>query len=272
MSIYAIGDIQGCYTAFRKLLDKIKFEPGTDQLWLVGDLVNRGGKSLETLRFIHSIRTHVTCVLGNHDFHLLAGQYQKQKHDKNPEFKAVYQADDSDEILNWLSNRPLIHVDEPLRLIMTHAGLNPEWKLKTAQRLANKVQKVLQTDNKKNRKFFDTMYGNRPNVWQPGLSWSMEMRAITNTFTRLRFCKPDGRMNYSDNGPPGSQKEGYLPWFLYPRKTQNYTIVFGHWSALGLYVGNQAICLDSGCVWGGKLTAMRLGERFKVIQVAGRRG
>ena len=272
MPTYAIGDIQGCYSAFRKLLDKIKFDPSIDQLWLVGDLVNRGGKSLETLRFIHSIAPNVTCVLGNHDFHLLAGQHQNSKQDNKPEFKAIYQASDSDELLHWLTHQPLMHIDESLRMVMVHAGLAPQWPLKKAQSLAKKVEKILQSDDKKRRKFFTKMYGNHPTVWKSDLDLAMELRVITNTFTRLRFCKSNGKMNYTDNGPPGSQKSSYQPWFIHPRKTQDYTIVFGHWSALGLYFGHQVMGLDTGCVWGGKLTAVRLGQDFKIIQVKGRRG
>lgn len=267
-----IGDIQGCYTAFCKLLEKIQFDPGKDRLWLVGDLVNRGGKSLETLRQIYAIRDSVTCVLGNHDLHLLAASEVKTGRHDNPEFRKIFSADDSDELLEWLRLQPLLHVDDELRMVMVHAGLAPGWTIKKAQRLAAKVVQKLVGKAKPRKRFYKNMYGNNPPVWQSGLDIDTELRVITNTLTRLRYCKSDGVMSLSDSGAPGSQKKGYQPWFVHPRKTSDYTVLFGHWSTLGLYFGQQAVCLDSGCVWGGKLTALRLGGDFSITQVKGRTG
>ncbi len=272
MSTYAIGDIQGCYTAFCRLLDKIKFDPGNDRLWLTGDLVNRGGKSLQVLRKVYSLRESVTCVLGNHDLHLLAAREVNNGRQNNPEFAKIYAADDGDELLEWLRLRPLLTVDETLRLVMVHAGLAPDWTIKRATRLATKVNRRLAGKGKPRKRFFKQMYGNRPAVWRPGLESEVELRTITNTLTRMRYCKANGMMSLSDSGPPGSQKKGYKPWFMHPRRTADYTIVFGHWSTLGLYFGHQSVCLDTGCVWGGKLTALRLGHNFDLIQVKGRTG
>ncbi len=272
MSIYAIGDIQGCYTAFCKLLDKLKFDPAVDRLWLVGDLVNRGGKSLEVLRQIHTIRDSVSCVLGNHDLHLLAAAEVKTGRHRNPEFTRIFRASDGDELLDWLRQQPLLRVDDERRLILVHAGLAPGWTVKKAQRLAAKVSERLAGKPKQRRRFYTAMYGDRPAVWQPGLNAEDELRVITNTLTRMRYCAPDGLMSLTDNGPPGTQKKGYQPWFTQLRRSSDYTIIFGHWSTLGLYFGHQAVCLDSGCVWGGKLTALRIGEKFDLIQVKGQTG
>lgn len=272
MSTYVIGDIQGCYSAFCKLLEKIKFDPNGDRLWLVGDLVNRGGKSLEVLREIYQMREAVTCVLGNHDLHLLAASEVKTGRHRNPEFGKIFRADDSGELLEWLRLRPLLHVDDEHRLVMVHAGLAPGWTVKKAQRLGAKVSARLTGKPKARKRYYKSMYGNKPAVWEPGLEPEQEWRVITNVFTRLRYCKADGRMSLSDSGAPGSQRKSYQPWFVHPRRSSDYTVLFGHWSTLGLYFGHQVVCLDSGCVWGGKLTALRLGENFDVIQVKGRTG
>lgn len=272
MAIYVIGDIQGCYTAFSKLLDKIKFDPSIDRLWLVGDLVNRGGKSLQVLRKVYALRESVTCVLGNHDLHLLAASHRTNGRSENPEFAKVLRASDGDELLTWLRHRPLVHVDSDLRMVLVHAGLAPGWTVKKASRLAAKVANVLTGKEKKRQTYLERMYGDRPSLWRTGLSTNQELRVITNTLTRMRYCRADGAMSLADSGPPGSQKRGYKPWFLHPRRSSDYTILFGHWSALGLYFGQQTICLDSGCVWGNKLTALRIGEEFGLVQVTGRTG
>ncbi len=272
MSTYAIGDIQGCYSSFCRLLEKIKFDPGADRLWLVGDLVNRGGKSLQVLRMVYELRDSVTCVLGNHDLHLLAArEVQNGKH-KNAEFVKIFRAVDSDELLEWLRSRPLIAVDEVTRLIMVHAGIAPGWTFKKTLQLAGKVSKRLVGKAKPCRRFFTNMYGNRPVVWRPGLGPDEELRVIANTFTRMRYCQADGVMSFAESGQPGTQEKKYQPWFMHPRRVNGYTILFGHWSTLGLYFGHQVMCLDSGCVWGGKLTAVRLAQEFDVIQVKGQTG
>ena len=270
MSIYAIGDIQGCYSAFRKLLDKIRFDPASDQLWLVGDLVNRGGKSLEVLRLVYALQDSCISVLGNHDLHFLAVANNTKKHSHNPELHEILRADDGQLLLNWLQQRPLLHVDEHLRMIMVHAGIAPDWDLPLAKKLTRKVEKTLQ--GKRAKELLDKMYGNRPARWSADLKWLEQRRAIINVCTRMRFCRADGSLDFTAKGPPGSGKKGSRPWYELPRRTADHTILFGHWSALGLYFGHQVVCLDSGGVWGNKLTAMSLGEDFRLWQVKGQHG
>ena len=269
MSIYAIGDIQGCYSSFRKLLDKIHFDPAADQLWLVGDLVNRGGKSLQVLRLVYELRASIITVLGNHDLHYLAVAQRGKKRSGNAELDAILSADDGPELLDWLQHRPLLHVDDDLRMMMVHAGIAPDWDLQQAKKLTGKVSKALQ--GKRSGELLEHMYGNRPNRWSAEQSWLEQRRAIINTCTRMRFCRRDGSLDYSAKGPPGSSTKGSLPWYELPRKTADYTVIFGHWSALGLYFGRQVVCLDSGAVWGNKLTAMSLGQDFRLWQVKGER-
>ncbi|MDA3933609.1 MAG: symmetrical bis(5'-nucleosyl)-tetraphosphatase [Gammaproteobacteria bacterium] len=269
MTTYAIGDIQGCYSSFMQLLEKIRFDPAADKLWLVGDLVNRGGMSLQVLRQVYALRDSCVCVLGNHDLHFLALACSKKKRTDNPELEQILQADDGQLLLDWLRCRPLLHVDESLRCLMVHAGIAPDWDLPLAQKLARKVSKTLQ--NERGSELLAKMYGNRPARWSADLNWLEQRRAIINVFTRMRFCRTDGSLELTAKGPPGSGKNGSVAWFELPRKTADYTVIFGHWSALGLYFGNQVVCLDSGAVWGNKLTAMSLGQNFRTWQVKGKR-
>lgn len=270
MSIYAIGDIQGCYSSLCKLLDKIRFDPAVDQLWLVGDLVNRGGKSLEVLRLVHELGDSCISVLGNHDLHFLAVANSTRSRTDNAELHQILRADDGQMLLGWLQQRPLLYVDEQLRVILVHAGIAPDWDLALAKKLTRKVSKTLQ--GKRAGELLEKMYGNRPNRWHAELKWLEQRRAIINVCTRMRFCRPDGSLDFTAKGPPGSGGKGSLPWYELPRKTADYTVIFGHWSALGMYFGQQVVCLDSGAVWGNKLTAMSLGERFRTWQVKGQRG
>lgn len=269
MSLYIIGDIQGCYDPLCRLLDKIRFDPSQDQLWFVGDLVNRGGQSLAVLRLLYRLRQNVTCVLGNHDLHLLAeAERAHQRPSNNPELRAIIEADDASQLLHWLVQRPLIHIDNQQRLLMVHAGLDPDWSLKRTQKLARRVENALR--GRQRRKLLRNMYGDNPQPWHAQMPWVEEIRSILNTTTRMRYRTADGLMNFSDKGPPGTQNAGSKPWFEWQRKLNDYTIVFGHWSSLGLYFGQQAMALDTGCVWGGPLTAVRMGQGFEVIQVQGK--
>ena len=272
MSIYAVGDIQGCYSAFCRLLDRIAFDPGRDRLWLVGDLVNSGGRSLEVLRCVYELRDSVTCVLGNHDLHLLAAATRYPGGNSgNAEFDAILSAPDSQELMEWLLQQPLLHFDAELDCLMVHAGIPPVWGLECARQLAAKVEAALRGNERS--AYIRSMYGNKPARWRRDLNRAAELRVITNALTRMRFCDAKGRMSFGDSGPPGTQRTlGHRPWFEWPRRLEDTPIVFGHWSALGAYNNHGVVCLDSGCVWGGPLTAMQLDGERAFVQVAGGRG
>ncbi len=263
-----IGDVQGCYSALGRLLDKLNPDPTTDTLWFVGDLVNRGGRSLEVLRLVRSLGPKLTVVLGNHDMHLLGeAARHMERPTANREFAAILEAPDGMELIDWLCHSPLVHVDETERIAMIHAGLPPGWPLNRAVKLAARVESGLRSQRR--MQLLRQMYGDRPRRWAPGLSWGREMRTIVNALTRMRYCDADGHLDFDEKGPPGSQPPHLMPWYEAPRRNFDYTIIFGHWSALGLYFGRQALCLDSGCVWGGPLSAIRLGQRFQLFQVPG---
>ncbi|MCF6225915.1 MAG: symmetrical bis(5'-nucleosyl)-tetraphosphatase [Xanthomonadales bacterium] len=266
MSIWVIGDIQGCYGTFSRLLEKIQFDPVADQLWLTGDLVNRGGQSLETLRLIYSLRSAVTSVLGNHDIHLLAEDYKyPQGGTSNKEFEAIFKAHDRENLIQWLNRRPLLFQDKASKHLLVHAGLLPRWKVREALKMAGEVESLLQSNSR--AKYFAKVYAQHSSGLVPKLGTFRRMRLATSVFTRMRFANARGQLDLKSSGPPGSQKKGFKPWFeAKTRRKKKWTVLFGHWAALGLYQGNGVICLDSGCVWGGKLTAMRLEDRH-IVQV-----
>ncbi|MGV6825782.1 MAG: symmetrical bis(5'-nucleosyl)-tetraphosphatase [bacterium] len=259
MATYAIGDIQGCHDELLALLELIEFDRYRDQVWFVGDLVNRGPKSLETLRLVRDLGDSAITVLGNHDLHLLAMTHGNTR-DKQPgSLQAILDAPDRDDLLFWLRHRPLIHHDEALGYTMLHAGLPPQWDLDTARQCATEVESVIQ--GKKHRKYFAEMYGDQPNCWDDTLEGIDRWRFITNCFTRLRYCTTYGELGLKQKGPPGTQKPRYTPWFMHPsRKTAEHRIVFGHWSTLGYHQANNTWAIDSGCLWGGEMTALRLDE------------
>lgn len=257
MPTYAIGDIQGCHDDLQRLLEHICFDPASDTLWFVGDLVNRGPQSLATLRFIKNLGKQVVTVLGNHDLHTLAVANGHLKYHRNDHIDDILGAEDRDELMEWLRHLPLLHHDPVLDFTMVHAGLPPQWDLATAQACAQEVEAVLQSDDYV--AFLDQMYGNEPDLWDEQLSGWDRLRFITNCFSRLRYCAPDGRLALEEKGKPGSQPTGLLPWFDVPgRKTANLRIVFGHWSTLGTLKNDRAYAIDTGCLWGGHLTALRL--------------
>jgi bis(5'-nucleosyl)-tetraphosphatase (symmetrical) len=271
MSTYAIGDIQGCYDALSRLLDKIKFDPVVDRLWFCGDLVNRGGQSLETLRLIYSLRIHCTVVLGNHDLSLLAIAERREDEQRrvNADLQRVLFAHDHEPMLTWLRQQKLLHVDRTLGFAMVHAGLAPKWTLKIAEARAREVESRLQADGY--RKIFKSMYGDKP-IWSPKLTGPERDRAIINIFTRLRYCSPSGRIAFEEKGRPGTQKPGLYPWFEVPgHAPRELPVVCGHWSTLGLFMGLGIYGIDTGAVWGGKLTAMELGQELRLFQVDGRK-
>ncbi|MBK5965674.1 bis(5'-nucleosyl)-tetraphosphatase (symmetrical) [Thiocystis minor] len=257
MPIYAIGDIQGCYLELRALLDRLAFDPQTDRLWFVGDLVNRGPDSLEVLRFVRDLGETALVILGNHDLHLLALAAGNTKHAKKSTLDAVLKAPDRDELLHWLRHRPLLHHDPERNLTLIHAGLPPQWDLADARARAVELERALRGDDY--RDYLFAMYGNQPDRWSPELTGMERLRFITNCLTRLRFCAPDGTLALKEKGDIGRQATGLMPWFQVPdRKTRHERIIFGHWSTLGYREGDNVWAIDSGCLWGGALTAIRL--------------
>lgn len=255
MAIYAIGDIQGCYNELRRLLDVIKFDPAHDRLWFVGDLVNRGPHSLETLRFIKGLGEAAVSVLGNHDLHLIATVVSLGKVGKKDTLGPILRAADCDELIDWLRKQKLFHYNE--EYCMVHAGLPPQWDLAQTEANAAEVEKVIGGDDY--QRFFRSMYGNKPSLWQEDLSKTEKLRFAVNCFTRLRYCTLSGELDFHHKGPPGSQPAHLVPWFQVPgRKSRDLRIVFGHWSTLGYYEGHNVYSIDTGCLWGGQLTALRL--------------
>ena len=260
MAIYAIGDVQGCYQALRALLTEIRFDPACDRLWFTGDLVNRGPQSLEVLRFVVALEDHAICVLGNHDLHLLAVAAGAAKPKKRDTLDDILCAPDKDELLQWLRSRPLLHHDPRVGYTLIHAGMPPSWDLADAQRLAHEAEIKLQSNEIGN--FYHHMYGDLPDHWNENLRGNDRLRVIINAFTRLRYCDLEGNMDLRPKGPPGSQPPGLLPWFQVPgRRSRDLRIVFGHWSALGLWHDDGVIGLDSGCLWGRSLSAVRLDSK-----------
>lgn len=259
MATWAIGDIQGCFDEFMALLCAIDFRPDRDRLWLVGDLVNRGPKSLETLRFVRSLGDGALTLLGNHDLHLLAVAAGHGRLRRGDTLDDVLGAPDRDSLLAWLRTRPLFHHDADLGVAMVHAALAPGWDLAAAEARAAEVQSALTGDADG---YFAHMYGDTPHRWDDALRGWRRLRVITDYLTRVRFCRPDGTYDLRAKGPPGTQADGYLPWFALPGRVSTGTpIVFGHWSSIGLVDGHGVYALDTGCVWGRQLTALHLEER-----------
>jgi bis(5'-nucleosyl)-tetraphosphatase (symmetrical) len=267
MAVYAIGDVQGCYEELRELLEQIAFDPGRDRLWLTGDLVNRGPGSLETLRFVRGLGDAATTVLGNHDLHLLAvaaggGRGLRRADTLGP----ILAAPDRDELLDWLARQPLMVRDATLGWTMVHAGLAPEWDLDLALRCAEDVSRAMQSSP---AEFYAAMYGNDPDRWSDDLAGLDRLRFTVNCMTRVRFVARDGRLLLKYKGGLDGAPAGADPWFRAPgRRTRGERVVFGHWSALGYYAGDGVVSLDSGCVWGGALTAQRLDQAAAPVQLA----
>lgn len=265
MATYAIGDIQGCHTPFARMLDLVHFDPACDRLWIVGDLVNRGPESLRVLRALRDLGDAAVVVLGNHDLYLLMIAAGLKRRLGDDTLYQVLEAPDRDELLHWLARRPLIHVAGDH--VLVHAGLLPGWTVTRARALAQEVSDTLA--GPKARDFLLQLAGNRPERWSDKLKGWDRLRVIVNALTRLRFCSADGRMDLSAKGAPHKAPAGMMPWFRVPdRFSRTHTIVCGHWSALGFYREPGLIALDSGCVWGGKLTALRI-EDDAVFQVPG---
>ena len=264
MAIYAVGDVQGCYDELCRLLDRLDIDTPNDEIWFTGDLVNRGPKSLETLRLVASLGESATVTLGNHDLHLLAGA--RDPRTAEPSLIPVLNAPDAEELLEWLRHRPLAHYRPEMNTLMVHAGVPPAWDPLQTIRLAREVERRLQGDHWTD--FFAQMYGQLPDRWSEDLQGMDRLRFITNALTRMRFCHADGRLEFSEKGPPGTQPGNLSPWFDLPdRATESVRIVFGHWASLGLVKTKNIVGIDTGCVWGRELTAVRLDGPLKVYSV-----
>jgi bis(5'-nucleosyl)-tetraphosphatase (symmetrical) len=261
MAIYAIGDIQGCYDDLQRLLSLIEFNPEDDKLWFAGDLVNRGPQSLEVIRFIKSLGERAISVLGNHDLHLLALSQGNRSHYKHGTLEDILHAPDHIELIEWLRHRPLMYHNKKRGYSLVHAGLPPPCEIAPALKRSAELEATLRGPGFHH--FCQVMYGNDPDIWSDNLTGIDRLRFITNCFTRVRFCTQDGRLALKEKGAPGSQNNGTLPWFkLKERASRNSRILFGHWSTLGYYVGENVWSLDTGCLWGGKLTALKLSKKY----------
>ncbi len=260
MAVYAIGDVQGCYSNLCRLLDFVQFDKSVDQLWFCGDLVNRGPESLETLRFVRDLGDAATVVLGNHDLHLLAIYHSGQSVNRSDTLHAVLNSSDCDELMAWLQSRPLIHYDNKLEKLLVHAGIHPQWSLQQALKYAGEVEQVLVEGD--SLAFFAHMYGDQPDLWSEELSGYGRLRCITNILTRMRFFWSDGRLDMDAKGSPERhRKTGLTPWYeLNKRFNDSTSIVFGHWSTLEVGAYGQHFAIDGGCVWGGKFVALKLDE------------
>jgi bis(5'-nucleosyl)-tetraphosphatase (symmetrical) len=263
MAIYAVGDVQGCHAELVSLMEAIRFDAARDRLWLVGDLVNRGPGSLAVLRLVKSLGDSAITVLGNHDLHLLAVAEGVVELNRNDTLDEILNAPDRDDLLNWLRNQRLLYREGGF--VLVHAGLLPGWTVEQAVELAHEIEMALR--GKYYAKFLAHMYGNQPKSWDDSLTGYKRLRVITNALTRMRICTENGAMEFKFKGEYPDIPAGYHAWYEVPgRASRKATVIFGHWSALGLMVRKNAIALDTGCLWGGPLTALRLEDR-KVFQV-----
>ena len=258
MATYAVGDVQGCAAELETLLGRLDFSPARDRLWFVGDLVNRGPRSLDVLRLVAGLGETAIAVLGNHDLHLLAvARGHAKLHDGDESLQPILDAPDRETLLDWLQSRPMLHHDSSLGITMLHAGLPPQWDIPLAQRCAAELEQALRSD--RSGALFARMYGNQPDFWRDDLDGADRLRFITNALTRLRACDAEGRLLLKLKGPPAQLPGGAMPWFrVAGRRSAGSRIVCGHWSALGYLDEGGVLALDTGCVWGGTLAAQRL--------------
>lgn len=265
MTTYLVGDIQGCRSSFQQLLEKIDFSPSRDTVYVLGDLINRGPESVETLRLCMQLGDSIKALLGNHDLHLLASAYGVRKPGKRDTLQSILNAPDREALLHWVSQQPLarsLKSKTGQHLLMVHAGVLPQWDLDKTMQLADEVHQQIKSSSLPD--FLMHMYGNYPNQWKPELTGSDRLRVIVNALTRIRFCTADGVMDFESSESADAAPEGLMPWFECPeRKTADITIAFGHWSTLGLINRPQLMALDTGCVWGGCLSAMEIGSDFQ---------
>lgn len=264
MATYAIGDVQGCYDALQRLVQQVRFDPDSDRLWFVGDLVNRGPDSLNVLRYIKNLRDRAVVVLGNHDLLLLAVAEGIAAMRPEDTLQRILTAPDHDELLTWLRQQPLFYREDPF--VLVHAGLLPQWSIDEAEQLASEVHAGLRGHSY--RDILRALYPSKHLQWSPDLTGPTRLATIMKVLTRLRACSPDGLMESSFSGPPERIPTGYFPWFTINAEARHdTTIVCGHWAALGLHIAPNILAIDSGCVWGRELTAIRLEDRA-VFQVS----
>jgi bis(5'-nucleosyl)-tetraphosphatase (symmetrical) len=267
MALYLIGDVQGCDRELGQLLELLAFSPSRDRLVVLGDLVNRGPDSAAVLRRLATLDTAVTCLLGNHDLHLLAVAAGVRPLRRGDTVQDVLQAGDRDALLGWLRQQRLAWFEQDC--LMVHAGVPPGWTVEQTLGLAAEVEAVLRSPQCDD--WLPQMYGDRPHAWRDNLAGADRLRVVVNALTRMRFCTDAGRMEFDGKGGPDTAPVGYLPWFEHAhRKTASTRVAFGHWSTLGLLDRPNLICLDTGCAWGGQLSAMRLGPgamQRELIQV-----
>jgi bis(5'-nucleosyl)-tetraphosphatase (symmetrical) len=259
--IFAIGDIQGCFTPLKELLDKVAFDPSQDKLWFCGDLVNRGPESLDVLRYVKNLDQNAITVLGNHDIHFLAVALGITHPRPKDTFQQLLQAPDKDELIDWLRKQPLLHTDKQHKFAMAHAGIYPTWSWQQTQECALEAEQVLGGENY--IEFLKLLYGNKPSRWDPDLTGHERIRFIVNAFTRMRFCDRDAHLDLKYKGPPGTQPDHLMPWFEHPQlDLGSHELVFGHWSTLGMSSRKDIHALDTGCIWGGQLSAFELNSRI----------
>lgn len=258
MAIYAIGDVQGCYSELNRLLEKISFDPANDQLWFCGDLVNRGSESLQTLQFVKSLGDRAISVLGNHDLHLLALHHGVEKVRDASSLQQVLDSPERDELMAWLQNLPILHYDELHHALLVHAGIYPDWGLSKALKLAAEVETALR--GKHARKFLSKMYGNKPTRWSDDLTGYRRLRFIANAFTRMRYFNAAGELDFDSTGSPRqNMRSGLTPWFqMASALREDKRVFFGHWSTLPVGCYGRCFALDGGCVWGGHMVALRI--------------
>lgn len=260
MAVYVIGDIQGCYRNLKRLLKDIKFKPDRDKIWLVGDLVNRGPDSLKTLRFVKQMGEQAITVLGNHDLHMMSVFYDSRNAKNGDTFEKIFIAEDGDELIEWLRFRPLMHFDADLNFALVHAGIYPAWTISRALQLAAEVESKLQGKNFKS--FLKKMYGNEPALWSEDLAGMQRLRFITNAFTRMRYLGQEMCLEMKSKGNPEKLRNGKVfPWFEMKAANKFNRVAFGHWSTLPIHQYGNNFALDSGCVWGGRLTALRIDKK-----------
>ena len=266
MSTYVIGDIQGCYKEFKNLLNEINFNKNKDTLWLAGDLVNRGPKSYDVIKYIIDLGPSAITVLGNHDFYLLASYYKLDPwpHNNNNIFEDILSNKDSDKIINWLRNQKIIHIDKNLNYILVHAGIYPKWDLKNTLILANQIEDLLKSS--KCEEFIRTLWSNEPNKWSNDLNIKDKLIFSVNVFTRMRYLNKDLSLNFENKvNPKNNNSPELCPWYEYDNEIyKKYKIIIGHWSTLGYQEQNNFISIDTGCAWGNKLTAIKISKEKDV--------
>ena len=261
MTSYYVGDLHGCFKQFKNLIRIIKFNPKTDHLYLTGDLVNKGTQSLELMNYLYSIDKNVTTVLGNHDFNLLAAYFDVKPWSKIPHtMQKLLNDKNIEKYITWIRKKSLLHINHSEKIILTHSGIYPGWTLKDAIKMSDQVSKKMKSDQIKN--FIKTLWSNEPSSWKENFTPKEKMIFAVNAFTRMRFLNKNLSLNL-DVSSDAFHNDNIKPWFKYnSRYKNNLKIIFGHWAALGFYKNKNYICLDSGCAWGNKLTAIKVNKHY----------